>query len=710
METLWQICDAPHDCELSDLPSVLSGIAVIVRKLENAGRAFFEEYEAIPDSESEDEEGVESRDATAKGGKHDAYDSTFGAEGTAKQKRKKAKLKGFVAAASTGASLPARKLKELTEPGPDGKMPRTLYEILQVEPSTAADEVRRAFYRLAKVYHPDKHKSKQAADGDSEQETPEDNGFKEEFIAIHEAFEILSEPSLRRQYESALPFDESIPSHSELGISKNVVGDPQQFYQGLHEAFKRNSKWSMNRPVPDFGNDDTSFEAVHRFYDFWFAFESWRDFSKEDEYDLVDAQHREERRWMEKMNAKERVKLEKVEHLRIRKLVDLATEFDPRLAREREEHDKQKRELKEAARREREAEQDKYKLIEEEKRKAQELEEAERKAAEDAKKQKQNQEKQQLRSRKRRVRCLVATFAGDEVSSHGLDDFCEATGSAGPTQMEDALGRLEAAENDMVAVLEKYLSACVLSDVKEQLTKRQAAKQNQKEDSLSLENPVPADVKTELGAAIDVHIKKHADAERQKEEEKIRIAAQIEADRKAAKTSQPAVKKAQAEWTTEELSMLSKGLQKYPGGTARRWHLIAALVQTKTAEQVIEKGKELADGTSLKGLGRQLSQGTQAWDLYQRNQKNLHADVGSAPEQREGSAPASNAQQPGAARWTEAECKGLEKALGKYPASMPPKERWTAIASELPDKTPKECIAKFKEIREKLLAAKANQK
>lgn len=46
-------------------------------------------------------------------------------------------------------------------------------------------------------------------------------------------------------------------------------------------------------------------------------------------------------------------------------------------------------------------------------------------------------------------------------------------------------------------------------------------------------------------------------------------------------------KKAQeAAWTVNELSLLAKGLQKFPGGTARRWQQIAHFIGTKTQEEV----------------------------------------------------------------------------------------------------------------------------
>jgi hypothetical protein len=63
---------------------------------------------------------------------------------------------------------------------------------------------------------------------------------------------------------------------------------------------------------------------------------SWRDFSYLDEYDPEDAESREEKRWMERRNAKERQKREREEQTRLRNLVDLSYKLDPRIKRVKE--------------------------------------------------------------------------------------------------------------------------------------------------------------------------------------------------------------------------------------------------------------------------------------------------------------------------------------------------------------------------------------
>lgn len=46
-------------------------------------------------------------------------------------------------------------------------------------------------------------------------------------------------------------------------------------------------------------------------------------------------------------------------------------------------------------------------------------------------------------------------------------------------------------------------------------------------------------------------------------------------------------------WSDEELSNLSKGLSKFPGGMPNRWDLIAELVATRNPKEIAQKVKEV---------------------------------------------------------------------------------------------------------------------
>jgi len=63
---------------------------------------------------------------------------------------------------------------------------RDYYEVLGVSRTATAEELRRAYRRLAREYHPDVNKSP---------------GADEKFKEINEAYEVLSDPERRAAYD-----------------------------------------------------------------------------------------------------------------------------------------------------------------------------------------------------------------------------------------------------------------------------------------------------------------------------------------------------------------------------------------------------------------------------------------------------------------------------------------------------------------------------
>ena len=68
-------------------------------------------------------------------------------------------------------------------------MARDLYDVLGVRPTATEDGIKRAYRRLAKRYHPDVNKGR---------------GAKEVFLQVTEAYEVLSNPLLRREYDERI--------------------------------------------------------------------------------------------------------------------------------------------------------------------------------------------------------------------------------------------------------------------------------------------------------------------------------------------------------------------------------------------------------------------------------------------------------------------------------------------------------------------------
>merc|ERR1712125_128302 len=89
------------------------------------------------------------------------------------------------------------------------------------------------------------------------------------------------------------------------------------------------------------GDDDI--ESVFNFYEFWRNFKSWREFSAgEEEFDLEEAECREEKRWMQRENKKLTKKMKKEENGRLIYLVNLSYKYDPRIINWKEEQEKEK--------------------------------------------------------------------------------------------------------------------------------------------------------------------------------------------------------------------------------------------------------------------------------------------------------------------------------------------------------------------------------
>ncbi|KAG9138277.1 hypothetical protein Leryth_001487 [Lithospermum erythrorhizon] len=176
------------------------------------------------------------------------------------------------------------------------------------------DQIRKAYREAALRHHPDKQASLLLAEETEAAKQAKKDEIESHFKAIQEGYEILIDPVRRRIYDSTDEFDDEIPTDCT----------PQEFYKVFGPAFMRNGRWSVNQPMPSFGNDSSPIQQVDKFYNFWYSFKSWREFPHADEFDLEQAESRDHKRWMERQNAKLSEKARKEEAVRIRSLVDSA--------------------------------------------------------------------------------------------------------------------------------------------------------------------------------------------------------------------------------------------------------------------------------------------------------------------------------------------------------------------------------------------------
>ncbi|NJO02669.1 MAG: J domain-containing protein [Bacteroidia bacterium] len=102
-------------------------------------------------------------------------------------------------------------------------MLKDYYKILEIPRSAPSDEIRKTYLRLAKQLHPDLN--------------PADNQLEEKFKEVQEAYQILSDPSKKRQYDYQWNL-EHIPNIPPVNLNKNQVNWADVFRR-QQEAQKR---------------------------------------------------------------------------------------------------------------------------------------------------------------------------------------------------------------------------------------------------------------------------------------------------------------------------------------------------------------------------------------------------------------------------------------------------------------------------------------
>ncbi|RHY32837.1 hypothetical protein DYB32_002184 [Aphanomyces invadans] len=299
------------------------------------------------------------------------------------------------------------------------------------------EQIKKAYHRVLIEHHPDK--------------TLKDENDPN-YLAVQKAFNTLMDPQKKRAYDSQCEFDDWIP----LGTEKIKQDDGKgtvDFYALYGPVFERNARFSEIKPVPLLGDDSTPLDDVTAFYNFWFKFDSWRDFTHNAEHDVDSAEHRDEKRFLMKKNEAAAKKLKKKEYARLATLVDRAQANDPRLRRVKQAAKDKKENEKRAKEAAAQAIIDAQKKAEAEAAAAKAAaEEAEKALKADAKMAKEKLKKA-FRKVKKQFRELCEAAADVRLDEYEVEFLCESLEMDQVTALNDALAANQAAGVEQVVTV-----------------------------------------------------------------------------------------------------------------------------------------------------------------------------------------------------------------------------------------------------------------
>ncbi|KAF9970065.1 hypothetical protein BGZ73_007335 [Actinomortierella ambigua] len=594
--------------------------------------------------------------------------------------------------------------------------------------------IKKAHRTKVLVHHPDKNAA--TTTSTKAKDEADDNYFK----CIQRAYETLMDPVKRRQYDSV----DLIPEDAYNPLKD---GADRPFIEAWAPVFEREARFSVRDPktISTIGTMDSTREEVLAFYQFWFHFESWRSFEYLDKEEEDLSENRDEKRYMEKKNKAERAKRKREETARVQKLVDTAYNLDPRLVAFKEQDrlakEAKKQERQEAAKRAR-LEAEKQAALEREK---QEELEAEERAKREEERKEREAKKKAMRNKKK----VIKTAIKDE-------NYFFEEGKQMP------VAKLDIYLSELDSMLDK-LSLEALEDLATKLqdkTKlsRQAKKAAVEDEARRLVREGAADATSLSQFGV--------------ESVKPLIKPSTDDSASPSTSSSPFSSSSSAkhrEWSTDEIQLLIKAANKFPGGVQDRWDTIAGYIAYHTglpqrsADEVIKKSQQVQNKSAQAATVRQLQFQRKAhieiadapsvrYETFdddndstpstaKASQVKPAAAAASAagakkPSEKAGTTPATTASTPtksqgpasaspsastgatpaavpapaapSAATWTAAEQKQLEAALKTYPPSWQGEgDRWDKIAEAVEGRTKKECKLRVKYLQEQVKAQKA---
>ncbi|KAI3965768.1 hypothetical protein MKX01_010725 [Papaver californicum] len=551
------------------------------------------------------------------------------------------------------------------------------------------DQIKKSYRETALKHHPDKQASLLLGELTEAAKEAKKDDIENHFKAIQVAYEVLMDPVKRRVFDSTDEFDDEVPADCS----------PQNFFKVFGPAFMRNGRWSVIQPVPSLGEENSPLKEVDSFYDFWYGFKSWREFPHSDEYDLEEAETRDDKRWMERQNSKLREKARKEEHARVRSLVDNAYKKDPRIARRKEEEKAEKQKKKEAKYLAKKLQEEEAARVVEEERLRKE--EEDRQAALAASNQKKIKEKEKKLLRKERARlrtvsALVVSERGYKVTEDDVESLCMSFDIDQLRSLCSELEQLEACDRARLLkdALGRSNEECI--DIKKVEMKNQQSNGYHETDikKVEMKNQLPN------GASAQVKVESPLQGSEKKEKS----------------------------WSKEEVELLRKGIQKFPKGTSRRWEVISEYIGTgRSVDEILKATKTvlLQKPDSAKAFDSFLEKRKTAPSIAsplttRQESEGIVSSPINGPEANghksvspEKSSSVSNGGQQSSEReidsngvssgvneeaWSSVQERALVQALKTFPKET--NQRWERISAAIPGKSVVQCKKKFALMKE----------
>jgi len=477
--------------------------------------------------------------------------------------------------------------------------------------------------------------------------------------------------------------------------------------------------------------------------DYWTRFESWRDFSQKAQEDLFennnpleDAESRYEKRFYQKEIDKRAKALKRQEIRRIQTLVQRAMDADPRLQKYYRDHKeaKEKAALERKLKKEQEEEQ---KRIEDEQRQKEEAEREEREKEQRAlDKVQREKEKKQLRKAKQQLRKVtVATFQEQtegkqhsifsslEEMSDEVEFLCGELNLMQIQELTDAFANSKdfteihksCQERRQVKDQEKAEEAKAMAELQRKLDEEERRKAEELAErkawsQLELNALAKAIRKFPGGGgsrweqiASFINSMCRPDEPRTREE-------CIEKFNQISKASAAAAETAFSEAASEEKATtpLSNGITKKNsrGSTTNAAAATGGGITKKNSRGSTTNDASTTNGDDANDTANKVNGNTSSTATNGDNPKTVAKSENTMTDVSTSSGPATApAAAPAAApaeseTWSEEQDKQLQDGLAKYPATMDKNERWASIAKMVNGKTKKQCVGRFKAIRD----------